>query len=465
MTVTNTQIGGATATPTATIESEKAVPVETIPPSDITLQVLSSGITVSDIVDGAMPSVVQVVTNSSRGTGFAVGGGARIVTNNHVVLDADRVGIILHDGREEIADVAERDSELDIAYVEADSMLNPPPVIAMGNSDTVRLGEQVVIIGFPLDGSAPTVSTGIVSAIRDGYIQTDASMNPGNSGGPMLDSQGRVIGIVVAQVVEDSSGNAVSGIGFAIPANLIRGDSQPALVSTPTVFPTIEPPPNIVATREAIEAADEFRRRVAEATQTAVEAREEARRYAMELEATRIAELPTRTPEPTRTPLPTATPHPATHCDEWESMILDWVREGHSFYERWGEAVTDEDPPEMETLSTKDAIAFCNTEFPIGRVYVMGNWDSVPIGTGREELLPGTYRYRWEGGTNVEGGCKVITNYSRGFDGYAPEDVTELPFDGEFTITLYEYHISMTFVPSGSWGRRLCSGALVRVGD
>ena len=157
---------------------------------------------------------------------------------------------------------------------------------------------------------------------------------------------GQVAGVVVSRVETDNSGRPIAGIGFAIPINAVKsglgGQVSPAgkVLPTPTPFPTIGPTPDIEATKTAIEAIDAQRRKDEQATRTAIKAKQEAERYAASLEATRIAELPTPlptatplptpmpTPEPTPTPLPTPTPHPATFCQEWEAMVLDWIKQG-----------------------------------------------------------------------------------------------------------------------------------------
>ena len=186
---------------------------------------------------------------------------------------------------------------LDLAYllIGSDAEFEP---IAVGDSDAVRVGELVIIIGFPIAselGAEPTVSQGIVSAKRNGLIQTDAPMNPGNSGGPMLDEFGNVVGVVVSRIAQ-SGGSDIAGIGFAIPINEAKSDlgddvTPGEVLNTPTPFPTIEPTPDIEATKTVIEAIDAQRRLEDQATRTAIEAEQEADRFAASLEATRSAPL------------------------------------------------------------------------------------------------------------------------------------------------------------------------------
>jgi len=161
---------------------------------------------------------------ASLGSGFIIDAEKGIVvTNNHVVKDADEVRVIFHDDESVEAEVIGRDEKTDIAIlkIETDKKLT---AVKFGNSDVLRVGDWVVAIGNPF-GLGGTVTAGIVSArsrdIRSGpyddYIQTDASINRGNSGGPMFNLRGEVIGINTA--IFSPTGGSV-GIGFAIPSAL-----------------------------------------------------------------------------------------------------------------------------------------------------------------------------------------------------------------------------------------------------
>ena len=142
--------------------------------------------------------------------------------------------------------VTQRHPTLDLAYISIDSSRTFTP-IAVGDSDEVRVGAEVIAIGFPLGstlGSEPTVS--VISAKRDDRLQTDASLNPGNSGGPLLNMYGQVIGVVVSRVEEDSAGV----IGFAIPINEVKVPGLPGRPVLPrTPFPAIGPTPDLEATK------------------------------------------------------------------------------------------------------------------------------------------------------------------------------------------------------------------------
>ncbi len=159
------------------------------------------------------------------GTGFIVSAGGDIVTNNHVVEGADKVTVRLSDGTSLDAAVIGTDAATDLALirVEAGRAL---PHVTWGDSRALRVGQDVVAIGNPF-GLGNSVTTGIVSALGrdissgpfDNYIQTDAAINRGNSGGPLFDAAGTVVGINTA-IVSPSGGSV--GIGFAMPSDTAR---------------------------------------------------------------------------------------------------------------------------------------------------------------------------------------------------------------------------------------------------
>ncbi|MGD8990803.1 MAG: Do family serine endopeptidase [Desulfobacterales bacterium] len=158
----------------------------------------------------------------SLGSGFIIDKAGYVVTNNHVIEDADQIKVKLKDEREFNAAIVGRDPNTDIALLKIESDENFTTV-KLGDSDALEVGQWVVAIGSPF-GLEQTVTAGIVSAKGrvigsgpyDDFIQTDASINPGNSGGPLLNMMGEVVGINTAIV---ASGQ---GIGFAIPINLAR---------------------------------------------------------------------------------------------------------------------------------------------------------------------------------------------------------------------------------------------------
>jgi serine protease Do len=162
------------------------------------------------------------------GSGFIVDPQGYIMTNNHVVKDADRVSVRLLDGRTFTARVIGADSLTDVAVIKIEPRGEPLPTVMIGSADNLRVGDWVIALGNPL-GLDFTVTAGIVSAQgRDldpynttalqSFIQTDAAINPGNSGGPLVDLYGRVIGMNTAI----SGGQRFVGYGFAVPIDLAR---------------------------------------------------------------------------------------------------------------------------------------------------------------------------------------------------------------------------------------------------
>jgi len=204
---------------------------------------------VEQVAQRTLPTVVQLRVSTQRqagaGSGMVLSPDGLILTNNHVIElaagGAGQIVVLFQDGKTASADIIGRDPSSDIALVKARNVagLNP---IALGNSDSVRVGQQVVAIGSPL-GLGGTVTTGIVSALNRAVsvgddapdpasqttpgevldaIQTDAPINPGNSGGPLVDIAGRVIGINTAiasigGLPGEQSGSV--GLGFSIPIN------------------------------------------------------------------------------------------------------------------------------------------------------------------------------------------------------------------------------------------------------
>jgi serine protease Do len=167
--------------------------------------------------------VPEEFEQSGQGTGVIISEDGYIVTNNHVVEDADEVRVTLSDGRTEKAEVVGTDEKTDLAVlrIEASGLVAAP----LGDSDATQVGDWVLAVGSPF-GLEQTVTAGIVSAkgrqmaIADyeDFIQTDAAINPGNSGGPLVNLRGQVIGINTAIA---SRTGAYNGVGFAIPSNVV----------------------------------------------------------------------------------------------------------------------------------------------------------------------------------------------------------------------------------------------------
>ena len=161
---------------------------------------------------------------NSLGSGFIVDAAGYVVTNNHVIADADEVNVILNDGTTLKADVIGRDTKTDLALLKV-KPTKPLKAVKFGDSDKLRLGEWVIAIGNPFSLGG-TVTAGIVSARNrdinsgpyDNYIQTDAAINRGNSGGPLFNLNGEVIGVNTA-IISPSGGSI--GIGFAVPSKTV----------------------------------------------------------------------------------------------------------------------------------------------------------------------------------------------------------------------------------------------------
>jgi Do/DeqQ family serine protease len=159
------------------------------------------------------------------GSGVIVSANGYVLTNNHVVEGADEIDVILNDSRHSRAKVIGTDPDSDLAVLKVE--LDKLPVIVLGNSDTLQVGDPVLAIGNPF-GVGQTVTSGIVSALGrnqlgintfENFIQTDAAINPGNSGGALVDTNGHLLGINTA-IYSRSGGNM--GIGFAIPVSTAR---------------------------------------------------------------------------------------------------------------------------------------------------------------------------------------------------------------------------------------------------
>lgn len=197
--------------------------------------VSTSDLSTVDIVDKTADSVVEIITEyvqtgvfsqqyiqSGAGSGVIIDSTGYIVTNHHVIENAQKITVTLRSGESFDAQLIGSDAQMDLALlkIEAENLTSA----VFGNSDTLKVGQKTVAIGNPLGQLGGTVTEGVLSALdRDVVVddqsmrllQTDTAINPGNSGGGLFDGQGNLIGIVVAK----SSGSEVEGLGFAIPVN------------------------------------------------------------------------------------------------------------------------------------------------------------------------------------------------------------------------------------------------------
>ncbi|MEU1480864.1 S1C family serine protease [Streptomyces sp. NPDC001668] len=225
--------------------------------------------TVAGVAKAVSPSIVEINATSnageSTGSGVIITSGGEIITNNHVISGADSIKVSTSDGRTYTAKVVGTDSKKDLALIKLENASGLTPA-TLGNSDGVQVGDEVVAIGSP-EGLTGTVTSGIVSALNRDVtvstdesqgqeqgggrgewpfefggqqfngdtgsstttykaIQTDASLNPGNSGGALIDMNGNIIGINSAMysATSDSSTAGSAGLGFSIPINTVKSD-------------------------------------------------------------------------------------------------------------------------------------------------------------------------------------------------------------------------------------------------
>lgn len=202
-----------------------------------------SALTATEIAKRVGPAVVAVTTtlqgstdlfdNQSAptqgvGTGMIINQDGYVLTNYHVVQGAQQVKVTLSNGKQVNAKVVNYDASYDVAVVKITDKIQVPAVVELGDSDNLQVGESVVAIGNPLGTDFfGSVTSGIVSALNRkinedsnnlSYIQTDAAINAGNSGGPLINSRGQVIGINTAKIKQ----SGVEGLGFAIPINAVK---------------------------------------------------------------------------------------------------------------------------------------------------------------------------------------------------------------------------------------------------
>ena len=203
----------------------------------------TTGLSVSDIYQRTQKGVVEITvttsqstnpfggqqTQQAQGSGFVYDSNGRIITNQHVVEGATSISVRFSNGKTYKAEVVGSDPSTDLAVIKVDAPASVLTPLTLADSNAVAVGDNVVAIGSPF-GLENTVTSGIVSALHrqmtspnnfsiDDSIQTDAAINHGNSGGPLLNAEAQVIG-VNAQIESDSGGN--DGVGFAIPSNTVK---------------------------------------------------------------------------------------------------------------------------------------------------------------------------------------------------------------------------------------------------
>lgn len=194
-------------------------------------QVAPAVVTVIATIPGQRTIFGMTADQTVSGSGVFITPNGYLLTNHHVVEGAREVSIVLADGSQRPVTVVGTDKYADLAVLKADGTL--PGVAELGNSDVLNPGETVIAIGSPLGNFKNSVTVGVVSATGrsidtgEGYlienlIQTDAAINSGNSGGPLLNLAGEVVGINALVVRNSSSGTVAEGLGFAIPINTAR---------------------------------------------------------------------------------------------------------------------------------------------------------------------------------------------------------------------------------------------------
>ncbi|NOX63729.1 MAG: PDZ domain-containing protein [Chloroflexi bacterium] len=201
---------------------------ELVNPSVVAVRVLDQ-----DLLDEEQ-DVQPFFFDSGEGSGFVIGAEGYIVTNNHVVEDAESIVVQFYDGLLAPAELMGADPDTDLAVLKVDPRGLDLQPVSFGNIDDLRVGQRVLVIGNPF-GNANTLTTGIISALGrqialpgspfrlPEVIQTDAAINPGNSGGPMLNARGEVIGVAF---MLQSTTRANSGVGFGIPVYFVERVSK-----------------------------------------------------------------------------------------------------------------------------------------------------------------------------------------------------------------------------------------------
>jgi putative serine protease PepD len=234
-------VGGGAATYAALSSDSKTV-VRQVTVANSQPVASSTGLTVHSIYERTHKGVVEITVSQrtsapfgqtgkaqAQGSGFVYDSDGHVITNEHVVDGAQSVRVTLWNGKSYDATVVGSDASTDLAVLKVNAPASVLSPISLGDSSRVQVGDGVVAIGSPF-GLEQTVTAGIVSALHreinspngftiDNSIQTDAAINHGNSGGPLLNGDGKVIG-VNSQIESDSGGN--DGVGFAIPSNTVK---------------------------------------------------------------------------------------------------------------------------------------------------------------------------------------------------------------------------------------------------
>jgi len=218
-------VGDSSAAPGKLIFSQTEVQT-TI--TSVVEQVKPSVVTVVGVVSGGLTFFGDYQDSQVSGSGFVISADGYILTNNHVIEDASEIHVVFHDSTELPATLVSSDVFADLAVLKVEG--NMPAVATLGNSDLLKPGETVIAVGSPLGDFRNSVTVGVISATGrtidtgEGYqlenlVQTDAAINSGNSGGPLVNLAGEVVGINTLVVRGSGSSAIAEGLGFAIPSN------------------------------------------------------------------------------------------------------------------------------------------------------------------------------------------------------------------------------------------------------
>jgi len=230
-------------TPLSTPQADSQLPAATVSaPAPVSISPVIIDGSLTSLYEQVIPGVVSIRTDQGQGSGFVYDTEGDIVTNQHVIDNANIVEVAFSSGFKAYGTVIGSDSDADVAIVKVEAPVEELHPLTIGNSDTLQVGQPVVAIGNPF-GLSGTMTLGIISGLGrtqpasaapsgGGYfstadiIQTDAAINPGNSGGPLFNMSGEVVGInqsIRTDNINQLTGNAVnSGVGFSVSINLIK---------------------------------------------------------------------------------------------------------------------------------------------------------------------------------------------------------------------------------------------------
>lgn len=231
--------------------SQEVKAVNSGQPPVITKMTVNADTQITDTVKKVEPAVVTVITDLSgggfggeaSGSGVIISNDGDIITNNHVVDGASNVYVIYNDGTRKDASIVGTDPLTDIAVLRVSGGV--PAVASFGDSSALQLGEWVIAIGSPLGNYRGSVTVGVVSGVNrrvgadEGLVQTDAAINHGNSGGPLINLAGQIIGINTLIVRDNVGGAPAEGLGFAVPSNTVRSVAEQLMARGRIDYPFI----------------------------------------------------------------------------------------------------------------------------------------------------------------------------------------------------------------------------------